>query len=82
MSDTVKKVTLYDENDQPFELVVEADLKINETEYAILHDDENDEDYIFKVVKHDGSDETFEMIESEAEMQEVIDAYYELDDED
>jgi hypothetical protein len=79
MSEQIKKVTLIDEYDQPFELVVVATLKINDTEYAILNDEEDDEDYIFKIEKI-GDEEQFEIVEDEEELQEVIDAYYELND--
>lgn len=80
MSEEIRRVTLIDENDQPLELVVVATLKINEVEYAILFDEQEDEDYIFRVTTKD-DEEQFEMIESEEELQEVIDAYYELQDE-
>ncbi|MCK8058915.1 MULTISPECIES: DUF1292 domain-containing protein [unclassified Fusibacter] len=79
MSDSIKRVTLLDEYDQPFELVVVATLKINDTEYAILNDEEDDEDYIFRIEKK-GDEETFEIVENEDELQEVIDAYYELNE--
>ncbi len=80
MSEQVKRVTLFDEDDQPLELVVVATLKINDTEYAILFDEQEDEDYIFRIVQ-DGESEQFEIIENEEELQEVIDAYYELQEE-
>ena len=79
MNNEIKRVTLLDENDQPFELVVVATLKINDTEYAILNDEEDDEDYIFRIEKH-GDDEHFEIVDNEEELQEVIDAYYELNE--
>lgn len=77
MAEEIKRVTLFDEDEQPLELVVVATLKINDTEYAILFDEQEDEDYIFRVVQ-DGDQEQFEIIDNEEELQEVIDAYYEL----
>ncbi len=80
MTEEVKRVTLYDEDEKPFELVVVATLKINDTEYAILFDEVEEEDYIFRMTKDSDGDDQFEIIESEDEVQEVIDAYYELQD--
>jgi len=81
MSEEIKRVTLFDEDEQPFELIVVATLKINDTEYAILHDETEDEDYIFKVITT-GEEDQFEVIENEEELNEVIEAYYELEDEE
>lgn len=80
MTEEVKRVTLYDEDVNPFELVVVATLKINDMEYAILFDEVEEEDYIFRMTKDEDGDDQFEMIDNEEEVQEVIDAYYELQD--
>lgn len=80
MTEEVKRVTLYDEDVNPFELVVVATLKINDMEYAILFDEVEEEDYIFRMTKDEDGEDQFEMIDNEDEVQEVIDAYYELQD--
>lgn len=72
-----KKVTLIGDDGQVMVLTVVATLKINDTEYAILNDPIEDEDYIFTVIQ-DADGERFEIIDNEEEVQEVIEAYYEL----
>ncbi len=71
-----EKIILKAENgdDVSFDLI--ASLKVENTDYAILHDIENDEDLIFKVLGDE--EKEFILITAEDEIKLVSDAYYEL----
>ncbi len=58
-----------------FELI--ATLKVENTDYAILHHIVNDEDFIFKVEGED-EDKEFVLVEADDEIEIVSQAYYEL----
>ncbi|PID80232.1 MAG: hypothetical protein CSB19_00595 [Clostridiales bacterium] len=77
--DNTTHITMLDENDKSVSMEVVASLKVNNVDYAILKDAARDEDYIFKV-SGDPENQTFEMVEDETVLREVVDAYYELID--
>ncbi len=64
-----------DGSDVVFELI--ATLKVENTDYAIMHSVERDEDFIFKV-KDKSENKEFILITEEDELKIVSDAYYEL----
>lgn len=70
-------VMLLDEDGNKVAREIIASLKVNNKSYAILHDAENDEDMIFEVIEQAGED-LFKAVEDPDELQDIIDAYYEL----
>lgn len=70
-------VMLLDEDGNEVARDIIASLKVNNKSYAILHDADNDEDMIFEVIEQAGED-VFKVVEDPDELQDVIDAYYEL----
>ena len=75
-------VELLDENGVPTLFNIIANLELEGQEYAILSNvDDEDDVMIFKVTE-EGDEFVFETIESEEEINSVVDAYNELLDEE
>ncbi len=72
-------ITLFDEDQRPIEMEIIASLQLNNQDYAILHAIEQDQDYVVNV-NSEGDQQEFQIVEDDAERQEVVDAYYELVD--
>ncbi len=73
----MKTITLFDDDQQPIEMEIIATLQLNNRDYAILHVAEEDQDYIF-AVDSEGDEKLFSIVEDATERRDVIDAYYEL----
>jgi hypothetical protein len=74
-------VELFDENGNPVQFNIIANLELDAVEYAILSNvDDEEEVLIFKVTEEDEGF-VFESIEDEATLDAVIEAYNELLDE-
>jgi len=74
-----ENIQLMDEDGNVIEFEIIANLKVNDTEYAILEpaDTDGDEAIVFRVRKEMGED-ILEIVTSDEELLTVEEAYYEL----
>lgn len=71
-------IELLDEDGKPVRFYVVANLSVDDDDYAILCNEEDDEEVlVFKVTEQD-DEFIFEGIENEKEFETVIEAYHEL----
>lgn len=74
-------VELLDENGVPTLFNIIANLELEGQEYAILSNVDDEDDVMIFKVSEEGDEFVFETIESEEEINAVVDAYNELLDE-
>jgi uncharacterized protein YrzB (UPF0473 family) len=74
-------VQLFDDKGNPVDFNIIATLEVDEQEYAILSNVENDDEVLIFRVTEENDEFIFETIDDDEELQAVIEAYNELLDE-
>lgn len=75
-------MTFFDEDGNEILLELVASYKVNDTDYALLHPAEADEDEVVVCrITMDGDEEVLELVTDEEEIQFAFEAYEELTDE-
>ncbi|MDO4799670.1 MAG: DUF1292 domain-containing protein [Bacillota bacterium] len=72
------RIVLNDENGNPVVFHIIANLYVDEQEYAILMEETSEDEVVIFKVTEDGEEYIFESVESQEELDAVMEAYNEL----